>query len=341
MAEYTVNPDSLLSTTSQMELTYYQILTLRQNLRNLKVQFPIFDIEYGEIRHSLDEIEKELDEKLSVMKQMMTVLEIIHKWYILREVKISAIYQYFSLDEKQEDKEDGSENKILGIIHGLLDAAGILFEPADAINGAIYGIEGDKLNAAISIGSCIPLVGDLAKTGKYGKKGIKLAKELGEEGAERILRTNADEALETVERITREATETIKDKIEKDTVDEVGEMLGKGGLNTVDDIFTQGKKVFDDFDIDSAYVKPKHLSTTGGNGQKFIGANKSDAESILKDVLSNGTITSITDNGLTKVGNASYEIVIDAGKVVGTKGETLVKIVISCDGGMLSAYPIK
>ena len=49
----------------------------------------------------------------------------------------------------------------------------------------------------------------------------------------------------------------------------------------------------------------------------------------------------ITDNGLTKAGNASYEIVIDAGKAVGTKGETLVKIVISSDGGMLSAYPIK
>ena len=115
----------------------------------------------------------------------------------------------------------------------------------------------------------------------------------------------------------------------------------KGGLDSVDDIFTKGKKVIDDFDIDSAYVKPKHLSTTGGNGQKFIVANKSEVESILKDVLSNGKITSITDNGLTKAGNASYEIVIDAGKAVGTKGETLVKIVISSDGGMLSAYPIK
>ncbi len=52
-------------------------------------------------------------------------------------------------------------------------------------------------------------------------------------------------------------------------------------------------------------------------------------------------IVSISDNGLTKVGNASYEIVIDAGKIVGTKGENLVKIVISSDGGMLSAYPIK
>ncbi|WP_207717314.1 hypothetical protein [Anaerosporobacter faecicola] len=234
MAEYTVNTDSLLSTTSQMELTYYQILTLRQNLRDLKVQFPIFDIEYGEIRHSLDEIEKELDEKLSVIKQMMTVLEIIHKWYIIREVKISAIYQYFSLDENQEEKKAGSENKILGIIHGLLDAAGILFEPADAINGAIYGIEGDKLNAAISLGSCIPLVGDIAKTGKYGKKGIKLAKELGEEGVEKVLKETIEGSVEeTAEKITKEASEEITAQLEKNADDVVEEIAGKGGTGAL------------------------------------------------------------------------------------------------------------
>ena len=115
----------------------------------------------------------------------------------------------------------------------------------------------------------------------------------------------------------------------------------ESGLDSVDDIFTAGEKTFDNFDINNAYVKPKHLSTTGGNGQKFIGASKAEAESILKDALSNGKIVSISDNGLTKAGNASYEIVIDAGKIVGTKGENLVKIVISSDGGMLSAYPIK
>ena len=101
----------------------------------------------------------------------------------------------------------------------------------------------------------------------------------------------------------------------------------QSGLDSVDDIFTAGKKTFDNFDINNAYVKPKHLSTTGGNGQKFIGASKAETESILKDALSNGKIVSISDNGLTKV--------------VGTKGENLVKIVISSDGGMLSAYPIK
>jgi hypothetical protein len=93
--------------------------------------------------------------------------------------------------------------------------------------------------------------------------------------------------------------------------------------------------------VDSAYVKPKHLSITDGNGQKFLGNSKAEAEVVLKDTIKNGTVKSVTDNGLTKAGNASYEIIIDAGKEVGTRGETLVKIVLSEDGGMLSAYPIK
>jgi len=119
------------------------------------------------------------------------------------------------------------------------------------------------------------------------------------------------------------------------------EAISKGGSNAVDEIFKKGKKVLDNFNVDDAYVKPKHLSTTKGNGQKFLGDTKVDAESILKDAMKNGTVKSITDNGLTRAGNASYEIIIDAGKPVGTRGETLIKIVLSEDGGMLSAYPIK
>ena len=66
------------------------------------------------------------------------------------------------------------------------------------------------------------------------------------------------------------------------------------GINSATDIWTAGKSAFDDFNIDNAYVKSKHLPTTSGNR-----------------------------------------------KVIGTKGENLVKIVISSDGGMLSAYPVK
>ena len=124
-------------------------------------------------------------------------------------------------------------------------------------------------------------------------------------------------------------------------VESVAESAKQGMSGITDDVFTMGKEVFDRFDVNRAYVKPKHLSTTGGNGQKFLGESKASAENVLRNVISKGKIISISDNGLTKAGNASYEIIIDAGKPVGTRGENLVKIVISSDGGMLSAYPIK
>lgn len=110
---------------------------------------------------------------------------------------------------------------------------------------------------------------------------------------------------------------------------------------TIDDITTKGQKALDDFDVNSAYVKPKHLSVSGGGGAKFLGDTKEMAEAILQAAIRDGTVRSIADNGLTRFGQQSYQIIIDAGKIVGTKGETLIKIVISEDGGMLSAYPVK
>lgn len=53
-----------------------------------------------------------------------------------------------------------------------------------------------------------------------------------------------------------------------------------------------------------------------------------------------GDVKGILDNGLTGQGQQSYSIFLDAGKPVGTKGENLIKVVLSEDGGMLSAYPV-
>lgn len=65
------------------------------------------------------------------------------------------------------------------------------------------------------------------------------------------------------------------------------------------------------FDVDNAYVKPKHLSTTSGNGAKFLAGTKQEAEQVLKEAMTSGKIVSIADNGLTPAGNQSYKIIID------------------------------
>lgn len=73
----------------------------------------------------------------------------------------------------------------------------------------------------------------------------------------------------------------------------------------------------------------------------MVGDTKAEAEAILKETMRNGNIRNVIDNGLTRQGNQSYEIIINADRVVGTRGETSIKVIISEDGAMLSANPVK
>ena len=244
------------------------------------------------------------------------------------------------------------------------DEIGTLFKNADKVSVVARSTDGagvlakhaDEAGAWLHGGKVFRYSDETAEAVASGEKLLKESQTVYESFADMMSPDDAAKYLDFLENGSREGlTSAELAGVEKADVLLVSQKVGyedvwdlrnagdllESGLDSVDDIFTAGKKTFDNFDINNAYVKPKHLSTTGGNGQKFIGASKAETESILKDALSNGKIVSISDNGLTKVGNASYEIVIDAGKIVGTKGENLVKIVISSDGGMLSAYPIK
>ena len=227
----------------------------------------------------------------------------------------------------------------VSVVARSTDGAGVLAKHADEAGAWLHG------------GKVFRYSDETAEAVASGEKLLKESGTIYESFADMMSPDDAAKYLDFLENGSREGLTSaeladallVSQKVGYEDVWDLrnaGDLL-ESGLDSVDDIFTAGKKTFDNFDINNAYVKPKHLSTTGGNGQKFIGASKAETESILKDALSNGKIVSISDNGLTKVGNASYEIVIDAGKIVGTKGENLVKIVISSDGGMLSAYPIK
>ena len=244
------------------------------------------------------------------------------------------------------------------------DEIGTLFKSADKVSVVTRSTDGagvlakhaDEAGAWLHGGKVFRYSDETAEAVASGEKLLKESQTVYESFADMMSPDDAAKYLDFLENGSREGLTSaelagvekadallVSQKVGYEDVWDLrnaGDLL-ESGLDSVDDIFTAGKKTFDNFDINNAYVKPKHLSTTGGNGQKFIGASKAETESILKDALSNGKIVSISDNGLTKVGNASYEIVIDAGKIVGTKGENLVKIVISSDGGMLSAYPIK
>lgn len=46
------------------------------------------------------------------------------------------------------------------------------------------------------------------------------------------------------------------------------------------------------------------------------------------------------NDGVSAMGNQKYKIIVDAGKTIGTRGESLIEVILSDDGGMLSAFPI-
>jgi len=77
------------------------------------------------------------------------------------------------------------------LVHGGLDAAG--FIPAagaipDLMNAGIYAAQGDKENAAWSMGAAVPLVGDGAKAGKMIHGGVEALKatRAGEKAVETV-----------------------------------------------------------------------------------------------------------------------------------------------------------
>jgi hypothetical protein len=73
--------------------------------------------------------------------------------------------------DSKEDEGGGALGTLGDIGHGILDVGG--FFPAlgaipDGVNAGWYALEGDRLNAGISLGAAVPLFGDAGKAGKIG-----------------------------------------------------------------------------------------------------------------------------------------------------------------------------
>lgn len=83
-----------------------------------------------------------------------------------------------------------SQWKVLkGTVHTALDLCGLIpaaGEPCDVVNGVLYTIEGDGINATLSFASTIPFIGTVAVGKKYynaykvGNESFKLTLEVGQ-----------------------------------------------------------------------------------------------------------------------------------------------------------------
>ncbi|WP_176731071.1 InlB B-repeat-containing protein [Robinsoniella peoriensis] len=125
--------------------------------------------------------------------------------------------------------------------------------------------------------------------------------------------------------------------------DAAGEILDniEEGLDEDDTngLYKEGKEALENADIDGFTIKDKHLSSSGGNWNKFNVATASVAREMVKDIIASGTIITITDNGLGTVGQQSYKIIIDAGKIIGTRGEHLLRIIVDSLGNVWTIFP--
>lgn len=75
----------------------------------------------------------------------------------------------------------GSGSSTMSTVHDVLDIVGLIpgFDAADLINAGIYLIEGDKINAALSMAAVIPVIGGAATAGKMAGKTAKIIERNG------------------------------------------------------------------------------------------------------------------------------------------------------------------
>ncbi|WP_314062470.1 pre-toxin TG domain-containing protein [uncultured Vagococcus sp.] len=93
--------------------------------------------------------------------------------------------------------------------------------------------------------------------------------------------------------------------------------------------------------INSFEIKNKHLnSSTAKRARKFNVSTAKEANAIVKDALMNGEVLEILPNGIGSQGQTSFSTIIDAGKVIGTKGETHIKIVYDTLNNIWTTYPV-
>ena len=93
--------------------------------------------------------------------------------------------------------------------------------------------------------------------------------------------------------------------------------------------------------IQSFTIKDKHLNgSTAKSARKFNVSTPEEANLIVQDAIKNGKLYSVTDNGMGLQGQNSYFAFIDSEKVIGTKGETFIKLVFDDFNNVWTTYPI-
>ncbi|NKY39882.1 ALF repeat-containing protein, partial [Cellulomonas septica] len=175
-------------------------------------------------------------------------------------------------------------------------------ELCDGTDMVISGFRGDWLGVGLSAAAMFPVLG-------WGPGGAKIGL-----NATRLVRTFDD--VSEVLRATRAFTDA-------------------AGANSV--LRAASEAAFRAADNPAAiFIKDKHLSTSAGTWGKFDSTDIPEVQGWVADALkSDGAV--FMPNGLAD----TFKVEVDAGRVVGTKGETWLRIIVTDDGRVINAFPIK
>ena len=88
-------------------------------------------------------------------------------------------------------------------------------------------------------------------------------------------------------------------------------------------------------DIGSFTVKTKHLPGAGGSWNKF--AEGVDPYAAIQDALRSGNAQFVPNPNLPN----TFRVVTDVGYTVGTRGETALRVIVTNDGRVINAFPVK
>ncbi|MGQ4067594.1 transposase [Enterococcus mundtii] len=107
----------------------------------------------------------------------------------------------------------------------------------------------------------------------------------------------------------------------------------------IEDVSGIGK--LENINIKKFEIKNKHLRNTIAKRARKFNVNTSDEANILvQDALKNGKLVETIPNGIGNQGQKSFSSIIDTGKIIGTKGETHIKIVYDELKNVWTTYPI-
>ena len=107
----------------------------------------------------------------------------------------------------------------------------------------------------------------------------------------------------------------------------------------IEDVSGIGK--LENINIKKFEIKNKHLRNTIAKRARKFNVNTSDEANILvQDALKNGKLVETIPNGIGNQGQKSFSSIIDTGKIIGTKGETHIKIVYDELKNVWTTYPV-